>query len=126
MAKRVLVVDDKQRNRNVIAELLADDGHSVDDAGNMSEALRLYDRNSGRYDCVITDLNMPDGDGIGLAIELRKRGYNGHIVLATGNPDDIGKFAENHGITHEQVREYVNEVMTKPLYAIRLLDALRL
>ena len=71
MAK-ILVVDDDNHYRSALRRLLADSGHDVVEAENGSEAIFLYKK--GAIDVVITDLLMPEKDGIELILEL-KRGY---------------------------------------------------
>jgi two-component system NtrC family sensor kinase len=67
---RVLVVDDEEEIRGMLAEILALDGHQVEQAANGREALaRLAER---RFDLVISDLLMPALDGPRLYERLRQ------------------------------------------------------
>ena len=59
---RVLVVDDEKSMRKILASNLAQDQHLVIEAGNVAEArsrLATY-----RFDAVLTDQKMPDGEGL--------------------------------------------------------------
>src|SRR5207245_3809777 len=67
MADRVLVVDDEQRLRKVLAATLQREGYEVQVAANGEEALAALDRDGA--DVVVTDLVMPRMDGLSL---LRK------------------------------------------------------
>jgi two-component system NtrC family sensor kinase len=68
---QVLVVDDEPEIRRMLAELLAAEGHVVEQAANGREALeRLREK---PCDLVISDLVMPGLDGPGLYEELRRR-----------------------------------------------------
>jgi DNA-binding NtrC family response regulator len=61
---RILVVDDEAPQREVVAEILHDEGHETETAASGGEALaRLRDR---PFDLVVTDLRMPGGDGLEL------------------------------------------------------------
>jgi signal transduction histidine kinase len=58
---RVLVVDDEQRLRRLVVDVLRAAGHEVEEAATGQEALtRLAE---GSYDCVMLDLRLPDVDG---------------------------------------------------------------
>jgi len=67
--RQILVVDDEPKMRRVLEILLQKMGHRVLGAGNGVEALALFQANS--IDLVITDLRMPEMDGIELLTALR-------------------------------------------------------
>jgi two-component system, chemotaxis family, chemotaxis protein CheY len=69
MAKTFLIVDDSASMRQLIAFTIKDAGHEVLLAENGREALEKL--KGARADMVITDLNMPEMDGIMLITELR-------------------------------------------------------
>lgn len=66
---RILVVDDEVEPRQKLQELLSNSGHSVVEAGTGLEALAVLDREP--IDLVITDVVMPDLDGIGLVHRMK-------------------------------------------------------
>jgi len=70
MAKTLLIVDDSAAMRQLITFTVKDAGHEVLLAENGREALEKL--KNARVDMVITDLNMPEMDGITLITELRK------------------------------------------------------
>ena len=65
------------------AELLADLGCDVVDVGTVAEALRQLADQS--FDVVLTDIDLEDGSGVGLAREIRARHESMRIVFATGH-----------------------------------------
>lgn len=67
--RRVLVVDDSANTREIIRSVLEADGHRVDLAADGLEALERV--GSTVYDLVVTDLDMPRLDGLGLIARLR-------------------------------------------------------
>ncbi|MBI5642726.1 MAG: response regulator [Deltaproteobacteria bacterium] len=67
-SKRILVVDDDEFIRECCFELLALKGYEVDLASNGIEAISKI--GSSNYDLVITDVNMPRLDGIGLYLAV--------------------------------------------------------
>src|SRR6185295_7271231 len=68
---RVLVIDDEEYVRDVLAAILSEQGHEAICAGSAEEALRLLDEHY--FDIVFTDLAMPKVDGIAAATEIRAR-----------------------------------------------------
>jgi PAS domain S-box-containing protein len=79
---RVLVVDDEESVRGVLAEMLIGEGHQVSIASSGKEALGILD--SQEIDIVITDLSMPRTDGVTLAAEIKSRKPNTKVVLVSG------------------------------------------
>jgi two-component system, chemotaxis family, chemotaxis protein CheY len=68
MAKTILTVDDSATVRQMVKFTLADAGYTVMEAADGKDALAKL---SGPVNLVITDLNMPNLDGIGLIRSLR-------------------------------------------------------
>ena len=64
---RILVVDDEVGIRELLSEILYDEGHTVDLAENASAARAL--RTANRPDVVLLDIWMPDTDGVTLLKE---------------------------------------------------------
>jgi CheY-like chemotaxis protein len=67
---KILVVDDEANVAGVLAEMLAVDGHRIDVAPN--GALALDRLRQGSYDLVLSDIRMPELDGLGLYQEVRR------------------------------------------------------
>jgi CheY-like chemotaxis protein len=66
---RILVVDDNAEFRRGLAKALRQHGYDVAEAGDGREAMVLLRENP--HDLVITDINMPEMDGIEILNELR-------------------------------------------------------
>lgn len=66
----ILVVDDSASNRKVLRAGLEPEGHTVFEAANGREALRVLDRE--RVDAIVSDILMPTMDGFRLCHEIRK------------------------------------------------------
>ncbi|MEK7438991.1 MAG: sigma-54 dependent transcriptional regulator [Pseudomonadota bacterium] len=73
---QILVVDDEIGIRELLSEILADEGHSVQLAENAAGARAL--RGAGRPDLVLLDIWMPDTDGITL---LKEWAANGQLTM---------------------------------------------
>ncbi len=65
----ILVVDDSASMRQMVAFTLKGAGHEVTEAADGTEALDLA--KGGRFNLVLTDVNMPNMDGVTLTRELR-------------------------------------------------------
>jgi DNA-binding response OmpR family regulator len=79
---RVLVVDDDLQVLEVVGEMLRLEGFEVEVASNGCEALRQF-RNH-RFDLVITDLIMPDKEGLETIAELRTLDRHVPIIAMSG------------------------------------------
>jgi two-component system chemotaxis response regulator CheY len=93
MAHTLLIVDDSASMRQMVTFTLQDAGYEVIAAGNGREALGKLD--GAKLSMVITDLNMPEMDGIELIRQLRgKPGYKFiPIVMLTTESQDAKKQA---------------------------------
>jgi two-component system, chemotaxis family, chemotaxis protein CheY len=68
---RILTVDDSRTMRQLIVFTLTDAGHEVEEADGFDAACRMAAE--GRYDLVISDINMPGKNGIELVKALRTK-----------------------------------------------------
>lgn len=89
MSKRILVVDDEESMRKVIADSLERE-YDVVCASNGKEACALIDEE--RYDLVITDLVMPEMNGIDLVMKLRESDPDQKIIAISGGGGIKGRF----------------------------------
>jgi CheY-like chemotaxis protein len=78
----ILVVDDEEELRELIRLVLEAAGYSVAIACNGNEARRVF--GGGRFDVVLTDLLMPECDGLELIGELVKKNTAVRIVAMSG------------------------------------------
>jgi two-component system NtrC family sensor kinase len=83
--KRVLVVDDQTPVRELVAAVLAADGHAVETARDGADALRILDGQPS-YDLIVSDLKMPGLDGPSLYLELTRRwpDTRPHLLFISG------------------------------------------
>jgi CheY-like chemotaxis protein len=72
---RVLVAEDNPINREIMLSQLTALGYTVAEAASGKEALSKYQ--AGLYDLVLTDIEMPELDGYGLAAEIRRLEQDG-------------------------------------------------
>ncbi len=105
--RRVLIVEDEARLRRYLAMSLIGAGIEVEQAGSLEEAQSLLARR--RFDAVVLDVGLPDGDGLSL---LACSPVDRALVI-TANPD-AGRF-ESLGVLHHLTKpidlpEFVREV----------------
>ncbi len=77
---RILVVDDEARIRSIIKKYAEFEGHSVSEAGDGMEAVRLCRKE--KYDMIIMDIMMPELDGFSACREIRKSKDTPIIMLS--------------------------------------------
>ena len=80
-AKRILVVDDEENARIGLSRLLTKEGFSVDSVGNGYEALNYLRQHE--VDLIVTDINMPEMNGIAFLKELNKSFPNSNVIMIT-------------------------------------------
>ncbi|MBK8857689.1 MAG: response regulator [Opitutaceae bacterium] len=78
----ILVVDDEAEVRNVTKLLLEMSGYTAVCVNDGRAALRALP--AGKFDCVLTDMLMPEMDGVELLNELRRRHTSLRIVAMSG------------------------------------------
>ena len=78
----ILVIDDEKEIRDLLRAYLEEAGHQVLEAPDGVEALRGFD--PGVVDLVITDVFMPEKDGIEVIVELHRRHPNAPVLAISG------------------------------------------
>lgn len=93
MAKTILAVDDSASMRQMVKLTLGTAGYQIVEAVDGREALAKA--KSGSFNMVLTDLNMPNMDGLTLIRELRTLStYRGIPIVFLTTESDAGKKAE--------------------------------
>jgi DNA-binding response OmpR family regulator len=81
----ILVVDDDEALRETLCEQLSHDGEFAPaQAGSIAEAAARLAVPETRFDALILDIGLPDGDGRELCARLRKQGLRMPILMLTG------------------------------------------
>lgn len=92
MSKTLLIVDDEQDLRELISDLLSDEGYECLFAGSAqcaSEVACKHLESGGSIELVISDVNMPGGSGIDLLKDFRERGIGSPFLFLSGDLVDI-------------------------------------
>ena len=107
MAATILIVDDSKMFLQILREALEQDQHRVLEAGNGKEALAILEKENPEL--VITDINMPEMDGLALIQEVRKlpqHQYTPILVVSTEGSDGMKKRGREHGATGWLVKPF--------------------
>jgi DNA-binding response OmpR family regulator len=82
----VLIVDDDDSLRETLVDQLAVDGEfAATEAATVEQAEEKLFAKDARFDAVILDVSLPDGDGRDLCAKLRKQGQKMPIIMLTGS-----------------------------------------
>ncbi|MGH3265515.1 MAG: response regulator transcription factor [Trebonia sp.] len=82
----VLIVDDDNDLRLTLSEQLSVDGEFEPvEAGSLSEAEEKLNETDSRFDAVILDVRLPDGDGRDFCLKLRRQGHKMPVIMLTGS-----------------------------------------
>lgn len=79
---RILLVDDDELSRGAVQKMLERAGHQVQSTGNGSEAIAQY--RPGQVDLLITDLIMPETDGLEIIQTIRRMDPAARILAISG------------------------------------------
>jgi two-component system response regulator (stage 0 sporulation protein F) len=120
---RILIVDDQPEVLRGLCRILEEEGHTVSEAENGVVALRQCASES--FDLVITDMFMPEVDGIELFLELKRSSPEVGVIAMSGGGslfprDQILQYADVLGadsllekpFSREGVVEAVNRLVT--------------
>ncbi len=117
MSKSILTVDDSNSMRQMLAFILKGAGYEVVQASTTGEALGFAASQS--FDMILTDQNMPDGDGLSLVSALRALpAYSSTpiVMLTTESSEEMKNKGRAAGATGW---------MVKPFDPNRLLEVVR-
>ena len=103
---RVLIADDEDFMRSLVARAIAMDGHDTVTAQDGAEALEILTREAGAFDLLLTDIQMPIMDGIALALSAARDFPRLTILLMTGFAHQRERASNLSAIAHD--------VITKP------------
>jgi CheY-like chemotaxis protein len=104
---RILMVDDDPFVRDMVGFILQSNDYIVETADNGLEALEKFQRGSAHV--IITDMHMPEMDGLTLIQEVRKTDPDIAIILMTGNDDAsaVAKGADECIVKDENIQDTI-------------------
>ena len=104
MAK-LLIVEDDDSVRTLAARALERDGHNVTTATDGARGLDMIRQALGGYDLVVSDIRMPEMDGIEMATAAAREFPAMRIMLMTGYADQRERAEELNGIILDVVQK---------------------
>jgi DNA-binding response OmpR family regulator len=114
----ILIVDDDRALRETLAEQLAVDGEFVAaEAHDASEAEARLSAREARFDAIILDVALPDGDGRDLCARWRRQGVKVPIIMLTGSDEEADVV--------RGLEAGANDYIAKPFRMAELLARLR-
>ena len=114
----ILIIDDDPQILVMLGQILEREGHEVVEASNGKEGLKLYRENP--TDLVITDLIMPEKEGIETIMELRRHFPDVKIIAISGG----GQIDAEQYLSMAQ-KLGVEKTFAKPVVRAELLKVLR-
>jgi len=97
--KRILIIDDEEMMRGMLRQLLEREGYEVVDAADGAEGLNIHGRHP--VELVITDLIMPDKEGLETILEFKQNYPDVKVIAMSGGgkigPDNYLNLAEKFG-----------------------------
>jgi two-component system response regulator (stage 0 sporulation protein F) len=81
LVKRILVVDDEENTRIGLSKLLSQEGFQVESAANGNDALEMLGQH--KINLVISDINMPDMNGLVFLRELSRKFPSTNVIMIT-------------------------------------------
>src|SRR3954467_12274702 len=103
---RILIAEDEEAVRTLVARALTLDGHEVMTANDGAAALDVLARAENAFELLLTDIRMPVMDGIALALAAARDHPNLAILLMTGYADQRERA---HGLD-----ALIHDVIAKP------------
>lgn len=117
--KRILVVDDEENARVALSKILAHDGYAVASARNGVEALNYL--RSKEVELIITDLNMPEMNGLMFLRELNRSHPTSNVIMVTAYGEvesyleamTLGAFEYiNKPVKYDDLKKVINKIFT--------------
>ena len=102
---RILLADDDASTRDLVQRALAMDGHAVTPTQDGTEALEKLTE-GGQFDLLISDVQMPGLDGVGLAEKAVAASPTLRVILMSGFAGELSRA--------EHLKARISKIITKP------------
>jgi DNA-binding NtrC family response regulator len=116
----ILVIDDEPALREILSQVLTDAGHRVIAAGNGKEASKTL--TTAAFDVIVTDVIMPEKDGMQVISEVRKKYPEVRIIAMSGGGhvprDQYLKIAKGLGAHAVLEKPFANQTLLDTIAAV--------
>lgn len=113
MGSKILFVDDDPNIQRMVEIFLRQQNYQITFAKNGRSALKYFD--AAKYDLIITDVQMPEMDGLTLTREIRKKDNNIPIIIVSAfGQESMAREVEGERVT----------VLNKPFERASLIEAI--
>ena len=117
-ARPVLIVEDDDTSREALVDHLAANGEwQPVEAASLSEAAQLLGSAQARFDAVVLDADLPDGDGRDFCAQMRRQGHKMPVILVSRASKDADVM--------RGLDTGANDYVSKPVRTHELLSRLR-
>jgi len=115
---KILVVDDEELVRDAVSMVLDRNGFDVSTAESAKKGLELCSEK--RFDVILTDIVMPEMDGIAFILELNKREIATPVITFTG-----GARVGQTNLSTQALQAGACQALRKPVDKNQILEAIR-
>lgn len=115
---QILVIDDNDQFRDMMREVLKNEGYEVLVASDGKKGVELYCEK--RPDLIITDVNMPEKSGPELIFELQKNFSGVKIIAISGGTENSEEYLKSIKVFSD-----VKHIFLKPFDMDEMLDAVK-
>jgi two-component system, cell cycle sensor histidine kinase and response regulator CckA len=107
----ILVVDDSAVIRSAVTKALLSRGHTVHQAENGRLGLEFWEQNQAAIQLVVSDVFMPEMDGLSMAKEIRRRSRTVPILLMSSKLDDNSRWVADEAGFRFLPKPFKDEVL---------------
>lgn len=126
VGRPILIVEDDDALRQVLADQISSGGifESIE-AASLNEASRRLGAAEARFDSIILDINLPDGDGRDFCAQIRKQGHMMPIIMLTGASDEGDVISGLNAGANDYIAKpfRIKELLARLQTQLRLFDA---
>ena len=125
-ARPILIVEDDDALRQVLADQVSSSGiFQSFEAATLHEATQHLGAAEARFDSIILDISLPDGDGRDFCARIRKQGHMMPVIMLTGASDEGDVVSGLNAGANDYIAKpfRTNELLARLQAQIRLFDA---
>jgi DNA-binding response OmpR family regulator len=122
----ILIVEDDDALRQVLADQIASSGmFQTIEVATLAEASGQLAAPEARFDAIILDISLPDGDGRDFCATIRKQGYMMPVIMLTGATDETDVVSGLNAGANDYIAKpfRTNELLARLQTQLRLFDS---